>query len=72
LSWKPSQEIMLNREAATLQSNLATGLVVSHKTFGKGVIVSEVGNVINVRFKDGSQRSFMKDICEQQKLIWAD
>jgi len=68
---KPPQEI-LQKEAEVLQSDLVAGLVVSHKTFGKGVIVSEVGNVINVRFKDGSQRSFMKDFCEQQKLIWAD
>ena len=52
-------------------SDLTAGLVVEHKTFGEGVIVEEHGNVIVVLFKDGSQRTLMKDICEKQKLIWA-
>jgi DNA helicase-2/ATP-dependent DNA helicase PcrA len=50
---------------------LVAGLVVEHKTFGEGVIIKEDGKVILVRFKDGTQRSFLKDICEKLKLIWA-
>lgn len=68
---KAPQKI-LAKEAASLSSDLAAGLVIFHKTFGKGVITYEEGNMIKVRFQDGSQRSFMKDICEKQKLIWAD
>lgn len=59
------------REVSTDSSNLAAGLIVEHKVFGEGVITKEDGNMIIVRFKDGSQRTLMKDICERQKLIWA-
>ncbi|GAB6156762.1 ATP-dependent helicase [Desulfosporosinus burensis] len=52
-------------------SDLVAGLVVQHKAFGEGVIVKDDGNVIMVLFKNGAQRSFMKDICEKQSLIWA-
>jgi len=64
-------EEVIQKEALTLQSDLVAGLVIQHKTFGEGIIAKEDGNVILVRFTDGSQRSFMKDICEKQKLIWA-
>lgn len=60
-----------SQEAANQQGDLVAGLVVQHKAFGEGVIVKEDGNVIEVRFKNGSQRSFMKDICTKQRLIWA-
>jgi|GEM_PF-3549326 len=70
LSGKNPQEISKNEEP-TLQSDLVAGLVVQHKAFGEGVIIKEEGNVILVRFKDGTQRSFLKDICDQMKLIWA-
>ncbi|KJS47445.1 ATP-dependent helicase [Desulfosporosinus sp. BICA1-9] len=53
------------------QSDLVKGLVVQHKAFGEGVIVKDDGNVIMVLFKNGAQRSFMKDICEKESLIWA-
>ena len=70
LAGKDPQEIIL-KEASTLQSDLVAGLVVQHKIFGEGVITRQDGNVIHVSFKDGSQRSFLKDICEKQKLIWS-
>jgi len=70
LSGKNPQEISKN-EQPTLQSDLVAGLVVQHKAFGEGAIIKEEGNVILVRFKDGTQRSFLKDICAQMKLIWA-
>jgi len=69
-SGKNPQEISKNEEP-TLQSDLVAGLVVQHKAFGEGIIINEEGNVILVRFKDGTQRSFLKDICAQMKLIWA-
>ena len=61
---------MIAKEASALKNDLVAGLVVQHKAFGEGVIVKDDGNVIIVRFKNGSQRTFMKDICENQKLIW--
>ncbi|MDR3541565.1 MAG: ATP-dependent helicase [Desulfosporosinus sp.] len=64
-------EEVIRTEESTLQSELVAGLVVQHKVFGEGVIAKEDGNVILVSFKDGSQRTFLKDICEKQKLIWA-
>ncbi|EHQ91258.1 ATP-dependent helicase [Desulfosporosinus youngiae] len=64
-------EEVSRKEALNLQSDLVAGLVIRHKIFGEGVIAKEDGNMILVRFNDGSQRSFMKDICEKQKLIWA-
>lgn len=70
LAGKDPQEIS-RKEPSTLQSDLVAGLVVQHKAFGEGVIIKEEGNVILVRFKDGTQRSFLKDICDQMKLIWA-
>ncbi|ODA41684.1 putative ATP-dependent DNA helicase YjcD [Desulfosporosinus sp. BG] len=66
---KPGE--VIRKEASTPQSDLVAGLVVQHKAFGEGVIAKEDGNVIMVRFKDGSQRTFLKDICEKQNLIWA-
>lgn len=68
---KNPNEIII-KEASTLSSDLVIGLVVQHKAFGEGVIVKEDGNVIMVHFKNGSQRSFLRDICEKQKLIWVD
>lgn len=59
------------REVATLQDDWGTGRVVEHRIFGEGEIVKEEGNIIIVRFQDGSQRTFSKEICERQKLIWA-
>ncbi|MDP4159279.1 MAG: ATP-dependent helicase [Bacillota bacterium] len=47
------------------------GSKVQHKAFGEGVIVKEDGTMITVRFNNGSQRSFLKDICEKQTLIWS-
>ena len=67
---KNPQEV-IPQEVSTPLSDLVAGLVVEHKSFGEGVIVNDVGNVIVVRFRDGSQRSFMKDICAKQRLIWA-
>lgn len=61
----------MREETSTIKSELVAGLVVQHKAFGEGVIAKEDGNVILVRFEDGTQRSFLKDICEKQKLIWA-
>lgn len=66
---KNPQEV-ISKEVSNQRSDLVAGLVVEHKVFGEGVIVSDEGNVIVVRFKNGSQRSFMKDICAKQKLIW--
>lgn len=60
----------ISEEVASL-GDFAPGLVVEHKTFGEGVILREEENMITVRFKDGSQRSFLKEICEKQHLIWA-
>lgn len=48
-------------------SDLVAELVIQHKSFGEGVIVNDEGNVIVVRFKNGSQRSFMKDICAKRR-----
>ena len=70
LAGKDPQEIIL-KEASILQSDYVAGLVVQHKAFGEGVIIKVDGNVITVNFKNGSQRSFLKDICEKQKLIWS-
>lgn len=70
LAGKDPQEIS-QKEESTLQSDLVAGLIVQHKAFEEGVIVKEEGNVILVRFKDGTRRSFLKDICDQMKLIWA-
>lgn len=67
---KNPQQIIL-QGAAEFNSDLAAGSIVQHKAFGEGVIVKEDGNVVVVRFKNGSQRSFLKDICAKQKLIWA-
>ncbi|MEA4902554.1 ATP-dependent helicase [Desulfitobacterium sp.] len=67
-----SPQKIYEKEAVSLSSDLVAGLVIFHKTFGKGVITYEEGNVIKIRFQDGSQRSFMKDFCEKQKLIWTD
>ena len=66
---KTPNEIIL-QETPT-ESELVAGLVVEHKAFGEGVIVKADGNMIMVHFKNGTQRSFLKDICEKQKLIWA-
>ena len=67
---KNPQEI-LAKEVSNQQNDLVAGLIVQHKAFGEGVIVQDEGNVIVVRFKNSSERSFVKDICAQQKLIWA-
>jgi len=64
-------EDVIRTEEPTLQSTLVAGLIVQHKAFGEGVIAQDEGNKILVHFKDGSQRTFLKDICEKQKLIWA-
>ncbi len=64
-------EEVIRKETATMTSDLGVGLVIEHRTFGEGIIAKEDGNMILVHFKDGSQRSFMKDICEKQNLIWA-
>lgn len=61
---------MISQEVLN-QNDLAAGLVVQHKAFGEGVVVKDEGTVIEVRFKNGSQRSFLKDICVRQNLIWA-
>ncbi|MCB8815500.1 ATP-dependent helicase [Desulfosporosinus shakirovi] len=65
----PEEAIL--KETANMTSDLVVGLVIEHRTFGEGIIAKEDGNMILVHFKDGSQRSFMKDICEKQNLIWA-
>ncbi|AFM40045.1 DNA/RNA helicase, superfamily I [Desulfosporosinus acidiphilus SJ4] len=67
---KNPQEVT-QQEVSSPMSDLVAGLVIQHKSFGEGVIVNDEGNVIVVRFKNGSQRSFMKDICAKQRLIWA-
>ncbi|MDO0825249.1 ATP-dependent helicase [Desulfosporosinus nitroreducens] len=64
-------EEVIQKETVTMTSDLGVGLVIEHRTFGEGIIAKEDGNMILVHFKDGSQRSFMKDICEKQNLIWA-
>jgi len=63
--------LVMQGKNTTQISDLVVGLVIEHKTFGEGVIVREDGNMILVLFKNGLQRSFLKDICENQKLIWA-
>lgn len=60
-----------SNEASLLHEDWGVGSIVEHKTFGEGVIIKEEGNVILVQFQDGSQRTFLKDICEKQNLIWA-
>ncbi|MGC7871173.1 ATP-dependent helicase [Desulfosporosinus sp. SYSU MS00001] len=67
---KNPQEV-IPQEVSSPMSDFVAGLVIQHKSFGEGVIVNDEGNVIVVRFKNGSQRSFMKDICAKQRLIWA-
>lgn len=62
---------VISQEKSSSLREFVPGLAVQHKSFGEGVIAGEEGNVIVVRFKDGSQRSFMKDICAKQRLIWA-
>ncbi|KGK91287.1 DNA helicase UvrD [Desulfosporosinus sp. HMP52] len=69
LQGKKPQEVI--SQVSTPLSDLVPGLVVQHKSFGEGVILKDEGNMIVVRFKDSSQRSFMKDICAKQRLIWA-
>ncbi len=64
-------EEVIRKETANMTSDFVVGLVIEHRTFGEGIIAKEDGNMILVHFKDGSQRSFMKDICEKQNLIWA-
>lgn len=61
---------VISRESSRSPIDFVPGLAVQHKSFGEGVIAREEGNVLVVRFKDGSQRSFMKDICVKQRLIW--
>lgn len=61
---------VISRESFRSPIDFVPGLAVHHKSFGEGVIAREEGNVLVVRFKDGSQRSFMKDICAKQRLIW--
>jgi len=70
LQGKKPQEVTTQKVSTPL-SDLVPGLVVQHKSFGEGVIVKDEGTMIVVRFKDSSQRSFMKDICAKQRLIWA-
>lgn len=70
LQGKSPQE-MISKGASNLPTDLVTGVVIQHIAFGEGVIVKDDGPVIEVCFKNGSQRSFMKDICVKQKLIWA-
>ncbi|WP_088186946.1 ATP-dependent helicase [Desulfosporosinus sp. FKA] len=70
LQGKNPQEV-IPQEVSSPMSDFVAGLVIQHKSFGEGVIVNDEGNVMVVRFKNGSQRSFMKDICAQQRLIWA-
>lgn len=67
---KNPQEV-IRQEVSSPMGDLVAGLVIQHKSFGEGVIVNDEGNVIVVRFKNGSQRSFIKDICAKQRLIWA-
>ncbi|MCO5387535.1 hypothetical protein [Desulfosporosinus sp.] len=62
---------VISQEISSSLRDFVPGLVVQHKSFGEGVIAREEGNVIVVRFKDGSQCSFMKDIYAKQRLIWA-
>lgn len=62
---------VIQRDVSDDQSDWVEGLIVEHKVFGEGVIIKEEGNVIIVHFKDGLQRTLMKDVCENQKLIWA-
>ncbi|SDH47751.1 ATP-dependent helicase [Desulfosporosinus hippei] len=69
LQGKKPQEVI--SQVSTPLSDLVPGLVVQHKSFGEGVILKDEGDMIVVRFKDSSQRSFMKDICAKQRLIWA-
>lgn len=57
-------------ETATHDS-FAAGLVVIHKSFGEGVITSDRGNLLTVRFNNGMERLFMRDICEKQNLLRA-
>lgn len=70
LQGKNPQEV-IPQEVSNPLKDLVPGLVVQHKAFGEGVILKDEGNMIVVRFKDNSQRSFMKDICAKQRLIWA-
>lgn len=65
---KIPQEV-ISQEVSNPLNDFVPGLVVQHKSFGEGVIAKEEGNVLVVRFKDDSQRSFMKDICTRQRLI---
>lgn len=47
------------------------GLVIEHKTFGQGVIVEEDHKVLIIRFNNGTERTFLKEICKKEDLIWA-
>lgn len=45
------------------------GVLVFHKTLGRGVITKEEGNTLTIKFNDGKERMLLKDMCEKQNLL---
>jgi DNA helicase II / ATP-dependent DNA helicase PcrA len=57
--------------ASNEDNNFGQGLLVVHKTLGRGVITKEEGNMLTIKFDDGKERILLKDMCEKQKLLKA-
>lgn len=58
-------------QAKSSEDEWGVGLMIEHKNFGGGVIVEEDHKILVIRFKNGEQRTFLKEICEREDLIWA-
>lgn len=48
---------------------LAEGLRIMHRTLGEGFITDIQNNYLTIRFKDGKERTLMKDKCEQSGVL---
>ncbi|MEA1959908.1 MAG: ATP-dependent helicase [Bacillota bacterium] len=55
----------------TEADDFGVGLVVIHKQFGEGVITLEQEDVLNVRFDNGQERSFLKQFCIDKNILRA-
>lgn len=56
-------------EASASGKGLVPGTTVLHKAFGHGKVIKVERDLVRIRFKDGTERSFLKDLCENENLL---
>jgi DNA helicase II / ATP-dependent DNA helicase PcrA len=56
-------------EASTSGKSLVPGTTILHKDFGNGKVVKVERDLVRICFKDGTERSFLKEMCEDGNLL---